>query len=94
MVQVGSYNAKPILMSKPFHKYHLTDTWYEMDIDAHNWAYMATRMYFNMQGCIVDLVCDVGFVFEGVTDDELPETMLMAARLNHIDPAKAVPFDA
>ncbi len=34
---VGAYNAKPILMSKPFHKYYNMDHWYEMDIDAHNW---------------------------------------------------------
>ena len=37
---VGSYNAKPILMSKPCHIYSRTENVYEMDVDAHNWAYL------------------------------------------------------
>ncbi len=86
---VASYNAKPILMSKPIHIYSKSDTVYEMDVDVHNWAYLATKAYANMHDCLKDLIVEVGYVLQGNDDEELPETILLCARMNLIHPEKA-----
>ena len=38
------------------------------------------------------LTLDLGFVIQGNSDDELPEQMLVGARLHGIDPMTAPPF--
>jgi len=35
------------------------------------------------------LTCDIGFVIQGNTQDELPEQMMGATRIHGIDPVKA-----
>jgi hypothetical protein len=84
LVTVNS--GKSIVLTKPCHEYTKTNSVYEIDVDCHNWAYIATKAYAKMHDCIKDLIVDVGFTLHAAEEEELPECVLLCGRINNLHP--------
>ena len=84
---LNSWNGTPVL-SRPQHRMYSHEKYFEVDIDAHIFGYLARKMFPPMLRKMGQMVLDVGFCIEGQQDDELPEQVLGAARLHRVDLAK------
>ena len=80
------YNGKPALINKtgtlnrgPSNAFH------NMDINIHAFGYMARSGLQSIFRDFQDFILSVGFVLEGRAEAELPECMLCALDLNHVD---------
>lgn len=88
-----SVGVTPVIVGKALRTtYHQTSQYLEIDIDisANSTANYITGM---VRGATTGLVIDMGFVLEGTSLWELPECLLGAIRLNHLDTSKAQPLD-
>jgi len=59
---------------------------FEFQINMHKWMYIAKKCMVSLIPNLADMVFDLGFTIEGRTDNELPECILGAIQLKHIDP--------
>lgn len=87
------YNGKPALIAKTGHLTRTPDhVALEMDINIHAFGYAARAGLQSIYRDFQDFILTIGFVIEGRDDTELPETLLAAVDLNHMDWTMAVPL--
>lgn len=87
---ITQYNEKPFLARTTISLDTQPDC-FEVNIDVHNFGYMARVGLSGVRGMLQNMVFDVGFVIQGDDDSELPETLLGCARTAHLRLADAVP---
>ena len=85
---ISNYNGKPVLINKSGTMLRRSN-YIEMNINVHQFAFIAKKALYSLQPKFPRMVLNVGFTIEGRDDTELPECMLGAARLMHMDPGKA-----
>lgn len=83
-----SYNGQPIL-TRPQHRFYEGQNYFEVDIDAHAFNYIARKGLCGVQDHMEHMVVDFGFVIQGESDAELPERILGCVRLAKIDVQRA-----
>ena len=83
---VHNYNGKPLLM-RPQFKFHgdQSRTYFEVDVDIHNYAYVARRAFCGYVPRLGPSVFENGFVIQGNNERELPEVLLTACRVYRTD---------
>ncbi|KAJ0392548.1 hypothetical protein P43SY_010008 [Pythium insidiosum] len=79
-----TYNGQPIL-TRPQHRFYRGESYFEVDVDAHEFNYVARKGLVGVSEHFKNMVVDFGFVLEGQEDQELPEQILGAVRLCKID---------
>ncbi|KAF0744377.1 hypothetical protein Ae201684P_018293 [Aphanomyces euteiches] len=79
-----TYNGQPIL-TRPQHRFYRGDGYFEVDIDAHIFNFVARKGLCGVADHFGNMVVDFGFVLEGQEDDELPEQILGCVRLCKVD---------
>lgn len=79
-----SYNGQPIL-TRPQHRFYSGDGYFEVDVDAHEFNYLARKGLSGVTDHMCHMIVDFGFVVEGHSDDELPETIIGCVRLSKLD---------
>ena len=57
---------------------------FEMNVNIRLWPYLAKQGLGYLLASLDKCDLDIGFVIEGITDDELPETLLGSARLTKL----------
>jgi len=87
------YNDKPLL-TRPQQKFFLTPTYLEVDLDIHNYAYLARKAFTGFTSRLQTVVFDNAFIIQGNRPEELPEQVLAAARVTGVDFEKVRPFPA
>ena len=87
----GPWVAKHALGSKPAllgravtSEYHSGEGWFEMDIDVSS-SSAASGVLRIMKSCSKALVCNLAYVLEGKSEEELPERLLGAMAFVHFD---------
>eukprot|EP00906_Rhabdomonas_costata_P020771 RCo030219 len=88
---IYKYNAKPFVV-RDTSSFYLTDRYFEIDIDVHRFGKPARIGLYGCSAVLTDMVLEWAFVLEGETNEELPEQILCALRLAHLDPARVVPL--
>ncbi|RLN83134.1 hypothetical protein BBJ28_00006251 [Nothophytophthora sp. Chile5] len=83
-----TYNGQPIL-TRPQHRFYKGDDYFEVDVDAHEFNYVARKGLVGVSEHACNMVLDFGFVLEGQEDHELPEQILGSVRLCQIDVRQA-----
>eukprot|EP01012_Entosiphon_sulcatum_P042860 TRINITY_DN5699_c0_g1_i1.p1 TRINITY_DN5699_c0_g1~~TRINITY_DN5699_c0_g1_i1.p1 ORF type:complete len:989 (+),score=145.13 TRINITY_DN5699_c0_g1_i1:70-3036(+) len=81
---VDSYNAQPVL-TRPQHRVYHTARYTEIDVDVHTFGFIARKGLSSLGPRVKDMVMDVAVVIEAHTDEELPERILGAIRMNKLD---------
>ncbi len=83
---VKNYNGKPLLM-RPQQRFFTGQEgqYFEIDVDIHNYAYIARRAFYGYVPRLGPAVFENGFVIQGNNENELPEILLMCARVFRID---------
>ena len=83
---VNNYNGKPLLMRPQFKFYEDEgQTYFEVDVDIHNYAYIARRAFCGYVPRLGPSVFENGFVIQGNNERELPEVLLTASRIYRVD---------
>ena len=73
------YNGKPVIINKTGRMYGSVDEGYvEMGINVHKFNLMTLKALSSNKGKVGELVAKIGFIIQGETDKELPETMFGA----------------
>ena len=85
---LDSYNGQPIL-TRPQHRFYYGKGYFEVDVDAHEFCYVARKGLAGVTDHMGNMIVDFGLVVEGQTDDELPERILGCVRLCKIDVVSA-----
>jgi len=85
-----TYDGKPV-MTRPQHRFYRGPGYLEVDVDAHQYAYIARKGVHAYRQHLDKMVFDSGFVLQGNKGDELPEQVLAATRIHHLDFSKARP---
>ena len=75
-----TYNGKPVLIKNG--TIHRGDNYFELDVNVHTWGMLARKTLKKMQPQLKRTRAHVGFVIEGISDDELPEQILACCQLN------------
>lgn len=83
-----TYNGQPIL-TRPQHRFYEGDGYFEVDVDAHEFNFVARKGLVGVSEHFRNMVVDFGFVLEGQDDAELPEQILGSVRLCKIDVRQA-----
>nr|CAD1827497.1 unnamed protein product [Ananas comosus var. bracteatus] len=73
-------------------RYHRGDGYLEIDVDIGSSALASAVLHLAL-GSAAAVAIDMGFVVEAQTDDELPERLIGAVRIAHIDMASAYYLD-
>ena len=92
---IQTYNSTPFLIRTTSTFYNDPtghNAYFEVDVDVHRFGYLARLGLSGVRERIKDVVFDWAFVIEGHTDDELPENILSAARLGHLEMTAALPL--
>ena len=92
---IQTYNSTPFLIRTTSTFYNDPsgqNQYFEVDVDVHRFGYLARLGLSGVRERIKDVVFDWAFVIEGHTDDELPENILSAARLGHLEMTAALPL--
>ncbi|ETW04827.1 hypothetical protein, variant 1 [Aphanomyces invadans] len=79
-----TYNGQPIL-TRPQHRFYRGDGYFEVDIDAHLFNFVARKGLSGVADHFGHMIVDFGFVLEGQEDDEVPEQILGCVRLCKVD---------
>ncbi|KAI9998060.1 hypothetical protein PInf_002394 [Phytophthora infestans] len=79
-----TYNGQPIL-TRPQHRFYHGDGYFEVDVDAHDFNYIARKGLVGVSTHACNMILDFGFVLEGQEDNELPEQILGCVRLCKVD---------
>lgn len=88
-----NYNDKPI-MTRPQHRYFRGEHYFEIDVDVHNYAYIARKAFYGFINRLAPVVFENAFVVQGNRPEELPEVILAAARVYRVDFTRSRPFPA
>ncbi|MCL7024006.1 hypothetical protein MKW94_009558 [Papaver nudicaule] len=84
---VGNYSA--CLLGKALTcKYYKSDNYLEIDVDIGSSA-IANAILHLALGYVTSVVIDMGFLVEGQTEEELPERLLGAVRISHMEMSSA-----
>ncbi|KAG7390107.1 hypothetical protein PHYPSEUDO_008810 [Phytophthora pseudosyringae] len=83
-----TYNGQPIL-TRPQHRFHRGDGYFEVDVNAHDFNYIARKGLVGVSTHACNMILDFGFVLEGQEDHELPEQILGCVRLCNVDVRQA-----
>lgn len=79
-----SVGSKPTLLGNKLKcHYHKGENYFEVDIDISSDS-VANTIVGLVQGVTKSLVVDLAFLFEAQGEDELPENVLGAVRLQHV----------
>ena len=86
-----TYDGKPV-MTRPQHRFFRGPDepgsgrdYLEIDIDAHAYSFVARRGVHAYRHLLDRMIMDSGFVLQGNIGDELPEQILCACRVHHLD---------
>ena len=85
-----TYDGKPV-MTRPQHRFYRGPGYLEVDVDAHQYAYIARKGVHAYRQHLDKMVFDSGFVLQGNSAEELPEQVLAATRIHRLDFAKVRP---
>lgn len=88
-----NYNDKPLL-TRPQQRFYTGPNYLEIDLDVHNYAYIARKAFHSFISRLAPVVFENAFVVQGNRPEELPELMLAAGRVYRLDFSKARPFPA
>lgn len=83
-----TYNGQPIL-TRPQHRFYRGNGYFEVDVNAHDFNYVARKGLVGVSDHACNMVLDFGFVLEGQEDHELPEQILGSVRLCQVDVRQA-----
>ena len=87
---ISSYNAKPVLIRRTGSLFR-GPTHMEIDVHVHKFSTLAKKsIHFLSSRCGL-MYMQIGFLVEGRTDEELPETLFACVGVNRPDEEKA-PF--
>lgn len=89
------YNDTPLL-TRPQHRYYSDPAgrYFEIDLDVHNYAYLARRALSGYLNRLESVVFENAFLLQGNRAEELPEMLLGSVRLYRISFRKFRPFPA
>lgn len=88
-----SVGHTPVIMGRKLKQtYHTGTGYFEVDIDVAS-SRTAAAVVGMVSGATRSLTVDLGILFEGKRDEELPETLLGTVRLDHVDLDAAVPLE-
>ena len=90
---VTSYNFKPFL-SKTASSFYRAKSYFEIDIDIHTWGQTALSGFNSIKSRMSRMNIRGGIVIEADGDEQMPEQMLFANYLSHMDPTMVDPFPA
>lgn len=82
---ISAYNAKPIMIRRTGSISRGDNDgvrYMEMDIHVHKFATLAKQSIHYISSRCGQMYMQIGFVIEGVTDAELPETMFACVAVN------------
>ena len=65
--------------------------YFEIDIDIHTWGAAPLSAFNTLKGSLPSMLLRGGVVIEADTDDEMPENILAAVNITHIDVNSAPP---
>lgn len=88
-----NYNDKPLL-TRPQQRFYTGPNYLEIDMDVHNYAYIARKAFHGFIHRLAPVVFENAFVVQGNRPEELPEQVLAAARVYRVDFTKSRPFPA
>jgi hypothetical protein len=88
-----NYNDKPLL-TRPQHRFYTGPNYLEIDMDVHNYAFIARKAFYGFIHRLAPVVFENAFVVQGNRPEELPEQLLAAARVYRVDFDKAMNFPA
>ncbi|KAL4421206.1 hypothetical protein ABPG77_010081 [Micractinium sp. CCAP 211/92] len=88
-----NYNDKPLL-TRPQQRFYTGPNYLEIDMDVHNYAYIARKAFHSFIHRLAPVVFENAFVVQGNRPEELPEQVLAAARVYRVDFTKSRPFPA
>lgn len=91
---ISKLNGKPLLIRKSAEVSRgcvSTDggekiRYLEYRINMHKWIYIAKKCMVSLLPKLADMIIDLGFTIEARDDDELPECILGAIQVKHINP--------
>ena len=78
------YHQKPML-AKPQVAYYAGAEYIEVDLNIHHYNYITRRYFHALRGTLQEGVMDMALVMEGRKNEELPEQVLAAVRLQKLD---------
>lgn len=88
-----NYNDKPLL-TRPQQRFYTGPNYLEIDMDVHNYAYIARKAFYGFIHRLAPVVFENAFVVQGNRPEELPEQILASARVYRVDFTKAMNFPA
>jgi len=88
---VAGFNGKPVLITNSGSLFKTAD-YFEIDINVHRFNMLAKKTLLTLKDTLKQLKLQLGFVLEGKSEAELPETLLASISLSSIDLAKVPEF--
>eukprot|EP00939_MAST-03C_sp_MAST-3C-sp1_P001411 g1411.t1 len=82
------FNGKPFLAA-PCQRYYEGRDYLEVDIDVHEFSYLARKGVRSVRSYIKDFDVDLAFLVEGRDSDELPERLLGSVKVSKMIPETA-----
>eukprot|EP01083_Nonionella_stella_P002280 6567_1 len=89
---ISEYNAKPFLARCSTIIHHQYGEYLSIDLDAHQFGYVAKKMWHYIKDIMENVIYDLAFVIEGHSNDELPEQMLTAVRISKVAAQRQKPL--
>lgn len=91
---IMSYNAKPVLIRRTGSVFRGTGSsrYLEIDIHVHKFANLAKKSIHALSSRCSLMYMQIGFVIEGRTDEELPETLFACVGVNRPEEDKVLLF--
>jgi len=79
---LNAFFGKPMLLRDCQKSYVTDDGVCMVEVKGYDFSYIARKTLDSMLLRVPNLIYDFGFLIEGTTDDQLPEQVLIAARVN------------